>query len=246
MGLKSLNRKALLGIIDGKEVMPFWGAEGDGGEGEGGNSSGSNAGDRDDDDDDDDDDGDGGDSSQWDEKDKKIHSLSSEARNRRKALRAAERERDELKRQLEERDGAKKDTEKHLQGELEKANSRAQKMEGVLRKNLLETHILKDNKITWHDVDVVVAALDLGEIDIDVESGTVEGLSDELKRVAREKPFLVKSKSGSRQNGGDDGGSGQQQRRGSTGNNPGGAGHQQNQQVTQRESLLKKYKALQR
>lgn len=240
MGLKSLKQKSkILGIIDGVEVTPFWGAEGEAG-GEPAATTGT-GGDSDDDDDDEEDD----DSDQWDEKDKKIHSLSTEAKNRRKALRAAERERDALKRQLEERDGAKKDTEKHLQTELEQVTQRATKMEATLRKNLLETSILKDDKLTWHDVDVVISALSLEDIDIDVESGTVEGLSEELKRVAKEKPFLVKAKAGSRKDGESSNG-GQRQQTGSTGINPGGAGRQQDQQVAQRDKLLGKYKALRR
>jgi len=244
MGLKSLNRKAILGTINGVQVKPFWGAEGEGGEGgEGGSEGAGSNGGTDDDDDDDDDDGDG-DQDKWDDKDKRIHELSSEAKNRRKALRAAERELAEVRRQLEERDGAKKETEKSLKEELTKSTERLAKMENTLRRNLLETTILKDPKVTWHDVDVVISALNLDDVDIDVESGTVEGLSEELKRVAREKPFLVKSKAGERRK--NDDGNGGQQQRGSSGNNPGGAGHQQNQQVTQRDSLLKKYKALQR
>lgn len=238
MDLKSTNRKILVTVGD----LPFYtifGAEGneDDDKKKKANSDDTSGGDSGDDGDDDD--GDDGDSGSA-EKDtaRRLRDTSKEAAQRRRDNREQKKEIDRLKLDLEEREKKDKSDLENYKADSEKKQDRINKMEKVLQTNILETAILKDSKFTWHDVTVLRAALDMGEIEVDVESGTVDGLSDELKRVAREKPFLLK---GAKKDDGD--GDQKDKKNGSSGNNPGGAGDRsKEQQVAERERLVQKYK----
>lgn len=238
MGKRTLNRKNMK-LIDGKPFWILFGAEGDEDD-DNGAGGGNSGGTEDDDDEDDDDNGDA--DKNMDPKDIRIRDLSAEARDWRKQLRTAQKELRELKEGKEEEEGQKKAKETKATADVTKLEEKLAKRDQVLSNNLLETAILKakdpkNKPYEWHDLQMLVSALDRGEIDIDLESGTVEGLSEELKRVAREKPFLLKSNTKS----GGDGGN--EQKKGSTGNNPGGAGNrQQDQRLTDRQKLIDKYK----
>lgn len=247
MGLQSLTRK-MLGTVQDVPVWTIFGAEG--GESGGGDNAGADGGNSQDDaDDEDDDDGDGGDGKPATPSEKK--KLSSEAAARRRELRRVEKERDDLLAEKAEAERKKNDDLTNANNDITALTEKLSKRDTVLRNNLLDTGILKDEKRVWHDSDVVLAALDLSAIEVDLETGTVEGLSEELARVAKEKPFLVKETKGAKKkddagNGGTSGTAGTQTQTklGSSGINPGGAGSQANQQIAQREALVKKFPAL--
>lgn len=83
-------------------------------------------------------------------------------------------------------DGAK-------QVELERDDYKAkyEKMKEFVETGYLDTAILKDKKYEWHDVEAVRAFLDKGSIRLDMDTGGIEGLDMELKRIAKDKPYLL-------------------------------------------------------
>lgn len=239
MGKRTLNRKTVKSI----PFFAIFGAEDDDNppKDKDDNKPGGKAGDDDDDDDDEDDD------SHLTPDQRRIKELSAESKRRRLEARGLQKELDKAKADREEQERKKNDEATNNKNDLAKANKRIEALEKTLHKNLLETAILKHDSVTFHDTDTVLSALDRESITLDLESGTVEGLSEELKRVAKDKPFLVKAtKRGSQKQGDQDedqGGRNQGGNNGRTGNNPGGAGGSiGGARVTERDALIKKYK----
>lgn len=237
MGMSTLTRKSKTKAA--KEGVPFWaffGAEDDGAGGEGQGDQG-DQGDQGENDNDDDD----------DTEEKSKVKLSSEAAKRRRELRKVEKERDDLLAEREKEERKKNDDLTNSKKDIEERDGRIGKLEATLRNNLLDTAILKDPKREWHDSSVVMAALDMTNIEVNLEEGTVEGLSEELARVAKEKAFLVKAAKGADAKKKDgEGTNEQQQKKGPSGQQPGGAGQQVNQKLAQRQELEKKFPALRR
>ena len=171
----------------------------------------------------------------------------SEAKARRLENDRLKQENADLKKAQEDAARKEKSDLENTQKDLTAATESLTKREQVLERNLVETAILKFADFTWHDVDLVVAALNKDEIKVDLDTGAVTGHEDELKRIAKDKPFLVasskKQKKEDQNNGGNNGQ--QNQQRGASGSNPGGAGQQQvNQAVANREKLISSSPAL--
>lgn len=101
----------------------------------------------------------------------------------------------------------------------------------------------------WHSADTVLTQIDMDAIDYDPESGSIEGVSDELDRIAAEQPFLVKElgrqkKADPKDSGKTGGNNGKQ---GASGRQPGGAGRQvQGLDAERKKKLGEKYKILNR
>lgn len=240
----------IVGIVGDLELYTFFGAEENGGgENTGGNDDGGNEGGEGDDGGNDDDDS-GIEDDDDDDTKERIRRANRQARQRRVALKRVNEELETLKAEKAERERKENTEAENASKDLKTANEKVAKYEQVLRKNLLETAILKDDKREWHDVASTIANLDMDGVEIDLESGTVEGLKEELTRVAKEKPFLVKSTKGTKkenQNGNESGqgnqnGAGTKQ--GASGVNPGGAGQQTKQQIASRDDMIKRFPAL--
>lgn len=190
-----------------------------------------------------------------DPKDREIAELKRENRRKKRELRTAEEAKTGLQTQIDEAARSKNTELKNAQDDLKAANERIAKMEATLHGNLLRTAILENQKLVWHDIATVIPALDMDEIKINVETGEIDGLSEELKRVAKEKPFLVKSKQSEKTGGGNSGGGGGGNNNsggsgftGSSGYNPNNSGTDRQSQETlaERQRLEKKYKVLRR
>lgn len=237
-------------------LLPFRGGDNEGGEsneggqgegkpaGEGGNKPEGKGGKPEDEDDEDDDDLNG----ITDPNQRRIAELSREAARHRREKNAAKRERDRIQAEL---DGLKsgKGTEKE-QWEAEKAQLLAQldELKGNTSNAVLRNAVNSpDSKYSWYDVPVVMGLINREAIEIDLEEGVVDGLEAELKRIAKEKPYLVKkgAASGSSKNTEGEGeGSGGSGANGSTGNQPSGRLSSNDAKAAQRATLVKKYPAL--
>lgn len=231
MGMRTLNRKTLLMLpLFGHDVEDDEDKKKITGDDKGVEKTGSKKTEEDDEDEDDL-------SGIEDPKDRRIAELSRESAKRRREKNALKREYEEL---LSERDTLKNsgatETEQ-LKAQLQTEKDRNDKLAGSVSKNLLRTAIVENDKYAWHDVSVVIGQLDMVELEIDVDDLVVDGLDAQLKKLAKDKPFLLKKKVS------DEDGQ-QQQNSGSTGNNPRG-GRTTDQAVTQREELLRRYKSLQ-
>lgn len=208
----------------------IYGAE----EGEAGGDDG-DSGDVDLDDSNDDQDGSGDDGQEEkDPKDSKIAELSTEAKNRRLALRAKEKENLELQKRIEALENKDKngevdeETRAKIEGPI---NEKYTKLLNSSRNTAIKNAILAEgqregeSQRVWHSADTVLSQMNMDEIDFDPESGSIEGVSEELDRIAEEQPFLIKSKGKPKRQDKKEN-DGNQGKRGASGNQPGGAGRQ--------------------
>lgn len=114
-----------------------------------------------------------------------------------------------MKIQLSESDKKRTAAEKRIEeidskdlSELQKAQKdltakekREAELEASFNKLALDNAFLKASqrlKITWHDPDVAQAAAKLGSLEVGSD-GTVEGIEEALKKLAKSKAFLVDS-----------------------------------------------------
>ncbi|XBA13344.1 hypothetical protein SEA_XENIA2_13 [Gordonia phage Xenia2] len=247
--------------------IPFWslsifGAEDDGGDGgDNGGDGGNDGGDGGDNDDD------GGDDDKTDfsgiddPKDRRIAELSDEAAKKRITIRDMKKQHTADVADLNKRI---KDLEKAAKGgddtgitdeqraEIEAPHlEKASNLEKFAFKQAIENAILKESvadgasRRVWHDTSDVIANLDMDAVDFDVESGTIDGIADELNRIASAKPHLVKEKGKTKRQQQDD--DGKTTRRGASGRQPGGAGSQiHGMDKSRRDELGAKYPILNR
>lgn len=68
------------------------------------------------------------------------------------------------------------------------------KLQAVLDTKFLAWSIATDTKYDWENADDVRVFIKPDEININLDSGEVEGLDIALKRIAKEKPYLLKRK----------------------------------------------------
>lgn len=68
------------------------------------------------------------------------------------------------------------------------------KLREMMDDNLLEWAIGRNKKYEWENVDDVQAFIKTDSISIDLDNKKVDGLDLELKRIAKEKPYLLKKK----------------------------------------------------
>lgn len=232
MGKRTLNRKTL--DLEALFLAPIFGGEDDDDDdnddaGKGGNPkpSGKNkSGGGNDDDDDDDDDHDDLESI-TDPKDRRIVELSREAAKKRREKNAEKRRADELQRKLDEKTNSGASAEEQLKAKLQAEKDRNDKLTGTVSNNILKTAIVENEKFKWHDTSVVMGLLDREAMEIDIDDMSVDGLEEQLKKLAKEKPFLLKKKAAG------EGG-------GSSGFNPRG-GNASDEKVASEKTLREKY-----
>ena len=191
-----------------------------------------------DEDDDDPDDLDGIDDPQQ----RKIAELSRESARRRREKNAAKKEADELRAEVDRLKNLGKDATETTANELKTLKADNERLQKQLERSAVRTAIVAEDKYKWHDVDDIYSKLDLDDLDIDPETGEVDGLDVQLKSLAKKKPYLLRESDAS----GGDGDAGT--KFGSTGHNPRGTGARskgrQETAAAQREKIVKKYKSL--
>lgn len=108
-----------------------------------------------------------------------------------------------------------------------------EKLKGLMETSYLDHAISKNSKFDFHDPEAVRTFLDRKAIRLDLDTGSVEGLDEQLRKVAREKPYLVRK---------DEAGSSDDftPPPGTTGNHPRGGSARQRE--TDRNKLGTKYK----
>lgn len=181
-------------------------------------------------DDDDEDDGVEDDNDDDDEETKQDKKLAREAARRRRENNRLKKELQQLKEEQEQQALSRKSKLEQAQHKLKETERQATSLAETNQRLLLEMAVLKDAKRSWYDSSAVIALLDTSEIDIDPESGKVEGIEEALADLAKDKPFLVKT-------------AGTRQGNGSSGSQPnsGGSNNKQTKEQKQAE-LMRKYR----
>lgn len=101
-----------------------------------------------------------------------------------------------LQRQLdaEKAKGAKAEEDVDAAKDRDKEKARADKLQSVLDKNFLKWSIDSNKKYEWADPSDIPMYIKPDEIRIDLDKEEIEGLDLALKRIAKEKPHLLKPK----------------------------------------------------
>ncbi|WPH57962.1 scaffolding protein [Gordonia phage LuckyLeo] len=243
-------------------TIPFWslsifGAEDEGGDGDGGAGQGDGG----DDDGDDDGEDEGTDfSAITDPKERRIAELSDEAAKARIAKRDMKKQHTaeisdlnkrikELEKAQKKGDGEGPQITDELRAEIEQPHiEQIGKLEKFAYRQAIENAILQESvadgaaRRVWFDTSDVITNLDMDAIDFDLESGSIDGIADELNRIASAKPHLVKEKGKPKTKGKEEEGGGQTRRRGASGRQPGGAGVQiHGMDKSRRDELVNRY-----
>lgn len=184
---------------------------------------------KDDDDDEDDDDEDELDKIE-DPKDRRIVELSRESARRRREKNAEKRRADAAERERDELKNKDKDETETLAMKLKKSEEENEKHLSRIQNMAVRNAINEYDKVKFQNVRLVMKELDFDDLEIDLDTGEVDGLEGQLRSIAKEMPYLVKGKSGSS----DDSG-----KRQPTGRNPGNGS--QAPKETDQQELLKKY-----
>lgn len=132
----------------------------------------------------------------------------------------------------------KEKTQALLEAEQEKNKTLTETMSNIVLRNAVAEH----KKYSWYDVPMVLSLIDRAKVDIDLEESIVDNLDSELKRIAKEKPYLVSKASGGSSE--DENGSGGAGTKGSTGVNPSGKNMSTNAKAAQQAELISKYSSL--
>lgn len=131
-----------------------------------------------------------------DPKDRKILKLSRENRNRRRR----ERELEQQAATLADEFQSYKDADDSERGKWERKHANLETkykaLEEKATNGAIRTAIASHETYKWHDVSMVMDLLDRSQLAVDLDDGSVGGLDDQLKIIAKKKTFLLKSASG--------------------------------------------------
>lgn len=108
-------------------------------------------------------------------------------------LDAEKRKNTQLSRQLTQAKNEKQkaDADKDAVKERDTYKAENEKLKALMDGKFLIWSIETDKKYAWQNAEDVRAFIKDDEINIDVEAGTVEGLDLALKRIAKDKPYLL-------------------------------------------------------
>lgn len=110
---------------------------------------------------------------------------------------ALKRENIRLKQRLDKIDEEKREKTKDSKDrdkELTRIQDENARLTTFMNTSFVETAILKEKKYDWHDISDVMRFVDKNSIRIDLETGEIDGLGLELKRLAKDKPYLLAKK----------------------------------------------------
>jgi hypothetical protein len=90
-----------------------------------------------------------------------------------------------------QQDKKKADQDRDAAKERDDLKTENDKLHELMDSKFLVWAIATDSKHTWQDAEDVVKFIKSDEINIDIEKGTVDGLDLALKRIAKDKPYLL-------------------------------------------------------
>jgi hypothetical protein len=108
-------------------------------------------------------------------------------------LEAEKRKNIQLSRQLTQAKNEKQkaDADKDAAKERDQLKTDNDKLNALLSSKFLVWCIASDKKHNWQDPEDVVKFINADEYNIDIEAGTIDGLDLALKRIAKDKPYLL-------------------------------------------------------
>lgn len=177
-------------LSDGRPVYPLRGADSDKDDDKDENDSSEDDDEDDEEDDEADDDAASG-SNITDPKDKRIHELSEESKQRRLKAKKLQKDLDDAQARLKEVEDKDKSELERLKGDHTTALEKLKKLEKQNKAGAIERAFLKNNKFKWHSADAALKLVDLAEVEYDSETGEVTGMVDAVKQLAKDHPYLI-------------------------------------------------------
>lgn len=113
------------------------------------------------------------------------------ARDLANRAKTAETERDTVKSTLTEKEREKLNKEERLEADLTDAGNANATLRATNARLAITNAIMLDQRFTWHDPEMVAQQLNSAVVKVSDE-GKVEGIANELKRVAKDHAFLLK------------------------------------------------------
>lgn len=147
-----------------------------------------------------------------------------------KSRKDLETERDSFKSKIDEQERKQRTKEENLENDLRARDSVIETLRATNAKLAIISAIISDQKYSWHNPEVVAQQLDSKVVKVS-DDGKVDGLKQELARVAKEHDYLLIKKGNSGSGGG----------QGSTGIQPGQGGADSKKSAAE---LAKNYPAL--
>lgn len=107
-------------------------------------------------------------------------------------LSAYEQEKTEREAAEEEARRATASKEENLSKDVARLTEENQTLSLVNERNILKIAILENSKYQWNDPADVAVMIDRGNIKIDPAKGSIEGIEEALKDLAKRKPYMLK------------------------------------------------------
>lgn len=148
-----------------------------------------------------------------------------------------QRERDEAAERAADAANASADEADRVASERDSYKQKYEKLKELMSTSYLDNAIRGQTKFDFHDTEAVRAFLDQSKIRLDLDTGQIDGLDEQLRKIAKDKPYLVKQPENA---GGGDGFTPPPGPNTGTGSHPYGGSARQS--VTDKQKLGQKYK----
>lgn len=103
-----------------------------------------------------------------------------------------QRERDEAAERMAEAAAEYADESDRVAAERDSYKEKYEKLKELMSSSYIDNAILRQTKFDFHDVEAVRAFLDQSKIRLDLDTGKIDGMEEQLRKIAKERPYLVK------------------------------------------------------
>ena len=189
--------------------------------------------------------GDGGDGGELTPEQKKIQELEAANEELTKKHKDADKQAKDFQKQIQDKEREGMEDAQRTEAERDDYKAKYEALAKLMETSYLDTAIAKlsnakqkdgSPKYDWNDADAVRAFLDMDAIKLDIDTGEVDGLKEQLSAIAKDKPWMLVQP----QTEGEGSGSYTPPDQRSTGNHPNGGSARQ--RTTDDKKLASKYK----
>lgn len=103
-----------------------------------------------------------------------------------------QRERDEAAEKMQDAAREYADESDRVVQERDSYKQKYEKLKDLMSTSYIDNAILRQSKFDFHDTEAVRAFLDQSKIRLDLDTGKIDGLDEQLRKIAKERPYLVR------------------------------------------------------
>lgn len=103
-----------------------------------------------------------------------------------------QRERDEAAERMQEAAREYADESDRVVQERDSYKQKYEKLKDLMSTSYIDNAIMRQTKFDFHDTEAVRAFLDQSKIRLDLDTGKIDGLDEQLRKIAKERPYLVR------------------------------------------------------